>query len=102
MKAIITAVDGSALRYYAEDGTSGWVRQRPRDRLAVGDIVEAQDGWGWLDPADDRGQVLELYARKTAHEREEALRAVTKLPKTRAQHDREVIEAITSRRRRGR
>lgn len=93
MKAIITAVEGSTLRYYAEDGTSAWMRQR-RDRLAVGDIVEAQDGWGWLDPADDREQVLALYARKTVHEREEALRAVTKLPKTRAQHDREVTARL--------
>ena len=112
MKAIVTAVlsDGAnkgypgqpVFRFRGEDGTWAWTLQLPTERLAVGDIVDVDGGWEWLDDNEQEAK-LAAVARKTPAQRKVALvRQAEKLdklelrhdPKTAAQLDREINEAL--------
>lgn len=116
MKAIVTAVHGDGakwgwpdepvFRFRSEDGSWAWVPQLAGRHHAVGDIIQVDGGWEWLD-TDERAAKLAALKRESAASRAAGLRQmatrldVPKLPpKTPGQLDREIAEALGIRRRR--
>ncbi len=109
MKAIVTAVhdngarwgwpNTSVFRYRGQDGSWAWVPQPPGYHHTVGEIIDLQDGWEWLDD-DVREKTIAAIGRLSAREQEAALKnlaeSMDELPrkKTPAQIQREIDDVI--------
>ena len=112
MKALVTAIhaDGRqwgwpgepVYRYRGEDGSWAWVPQPPKKRYAVGDVIDADGGWEWLDEDAQAAKIAEHDRMSNRERREALLRAEAKAGhstrKRSAQVKREVDAILTRRR----
>jgi hypothetical protein len=83
VKALVTAVHGNGaqwgwpgepvFRYRGEDGSWAWVPQSPRYRHSVGDMIDVDGGWEWLDDDEEREAKIAKHERMTSRARREAL-----------------------------